>query len=71
MSAQTRSLAGAPDARPRPRPTSTAEIADAVAGMAWWNRLTEPQRKMWTLIAGSAVPAEAWEEFKAREVSNA
>jgi hypothetical protein len=29
-------------------------------GVAWWNGLTEPQRRAALAAAGTAVPAEAW-----------
>lgn len=31
-----------------------------VAGMAWWNGLSEADRRYWCLAAMTAVPAEAW-----------
>lgn len=37
---------------------------DDDAGMAWWNRLTEPERRHWLDRAGSARPADAWAAFK-------
>lgn len=37
---------------------------DAEFGMAWWNNLTEPERSKWLARADSAVPADAWAEFK-------
>lgn len=34
------------------------------AGMAWWNGLTEADRRYWCFAATTAVPAEAWQYFK-------
>lgn len=48
--------------------SSTEQLADALAGLAWWNDLEPQQRAWWLQQAQSAVPADAWEEFKAREV---
>jgi len=33
--------------------------------MIWWNRLREIDRARWLARADSAVPADAWETFKA------
>ena len=49
---------------PIPMPSS-AELADALAGMAWFNSLTPSERREWLEVAGSAVPAEAWRAFQA------
>lgn len=38
---------------------------DERAGVDWWNALTEDERAAWMLLAGSAVPADAWSYFKA------
>ena len=38
---------------------------DAQAGMNWWNRATEAERREWCARAGSAAPADAWAAFKA------
>ena len=35
-----------------------------VAGMAWWNGLSEADRRYWYLAAMTAVPAEAWKYFR-------
>jgi hypothetical protein len=32
--------------------------------MAWWNALTEGDRRYWCFAAMTAVPAEAWRYFK-------
>lgn len=45
----------------------TAEaIADAEAGMAWWNGLTETGRLEALEAAETATPAVAWSHFKRR-----
>jgi hypothetical protein len=41
------------------------DIKDAEAGMAWWNELTKYERAFWLAEARSAVPAQAWEAYKA------
>ncbi|MER8874504.1 hypothetical protein NKI04_32395 [Mesorhizobium sp. M0814] len=38
--------------------------ADEMAGMLWWNSLTEAERADWLAWADSAVPAEAWAAYK-------
>ncbi|RWC69652.1 MAG: hypothetical protein EOS71_27635 [Mesorhizobium sp.] len=38
--------------------------ADEIAGMQWWNSLTEAERANWLARADSAVPAEAWAAYK-------
>ena len=35
-----------------------------VAGMAWWNGLSEADRRYWYLAAMTAVPAQAWKYFR-------
>lgn len=35
-----------------------------VAGMAWWNGLSEADRRYWCLAAMTAVPAQAWKYFR-------
>jgi hypothetical protein len=37
---------------------------DEQAGMDWWNSLTETQRADWLCRAATAVPAQAWAEYK-------
>jgi hypothetical protein len=37
---------------------------DGALGMAWWNALTEGDRRYWCFAAMTAVPAEAWRYFK-------
>lgn len=34
------------------------------AGMAWWNGLSEADRRYWCLAAMTAVPAQAWKYFR-------
>jgi hypothetical protein len=41
------------------------DLADARAGMAWFNSLTATERAHWLEIADSAVPADAWRAFQA------
>jgi hypothetical protein len=53
---------------PSPHLGSAEELADALAGLGWWNGLYPQERAYWLQQAGSAVPADAWEEFKEREV---
>jgi hypothetical protein len=38
--------------------------ADDLAGMSWFNGLTDERRAYWLDQAGSAVPADAWSRFK-------
>jgi hypothetical protein len=40
------------------------EVADAEAGISWWNALTEADRRFWLAAAVSAVPADAWSYYK-------
>jgi len=40
--------------------------ADDLAGVAWWNSLSEPRRADWLRLADSTKPADAWAEFKRR-----
>ena len=40
---------------------------DEKAGMDWWNDLTTDERGSWLILAGSAVPADAWAYFKAHK----
>jgi hypothetical protein len=37
---------------------------DGHAREGWWNSISEFERSYWLKIAGSAVPADAWEAFK-------
>jgi hypothetical protein len=41
-----------------------AERQDALAGIDWWNSLTEDVRRYWLTAAGTTVPAEAWALYK-------
>jgi hypothetical protein len=45
--------------------TKPAPSTDAALGSVWFNSLTEYQRALWLLRAGSAIPADAWAVFKA------
>lgn len=38
---------------------------DARAGLAWYNSATVTERRHWHQVARSAVPADAWEAYKA------
>lgn len=49
------------DARPGCRAGLTP---DQLAGMTWWNGLSEADRRFWLACAVSAVPGDAWEAFK-------
>lgn len=40
---------------------------DARAGLAWYNSATVTERRHWHYVARSAVPADAWEAYKAGE----
>ncbi len=42
------------------------DLEDARAGMAWFNGLAPTERRHWLEVADSAVPADAWEAYKAR-----
>jgi|GEM_PF-1978269 hypothetical protein len=37
---------------------------DEQLGMAWWNLMTEADRRYWCFAAMTATPAEAWRYFK-------
>ena len=37
---------------------------DQLAGITWWNGLTEQDRRFWLGCAVSAVPGDAWEMYK-------
>ena len=39
---------------------------DELAGVEWWNSLSEPRRADWLQLAETVRPAEAWAEFKRR-----
>lgn len=43
------------------------ESDDARAGLAWHNSATVTERRYWHHVARSAVPADAWEAYKAGE----
>ncbi len=37
---------------------------DDDAGMAWWNNLTDRERKRWADLVGTGRAKDAWELFK-------
>ena len=37
---------------------------DDELGMAWWNGLTEQERKRWANLTGTGRAKDAWELFK-------
>lgn len=39
------------------------ELDEPLAGIVWWNELTEPTRAHWLTVAGSAVPADAYRAY--------
>lgn len=41
------------------------ELDEPLAGMDWWNQLTEMMRLHWLNMAGSAVPADAYRAYLA------
>lgn len=54
-----------PAEEPRAIPMrSTADLTDALTGMAWFNALSREERAYWLEAAGSAVPADAWRKFQ-------
>lgn len=44
--------------------TTPHTIGDDLAGLSWFNGLTDGERAFWLSQAGSAVPAAAWSAFK-------
>ncbi|HEY1900448.1 MAG TPA: hypothetical protein VGG49_11695 [Steroidobacteraceae bacterium] len=46
--------------------TPAANQTDDVLGVAWFHSLSEYQRCLWLLRAGSDVPADAWALYKSR-----
>lgn len=44
--------------------TTPHTIGDDLAGLAWFNGLTDGERAFWLGQAASAVPAAAWSAFK-------
>jgi hypothetical protein len=44
--------------------------ADELAGIEWWNSMSEPRRADWLQLADSARPADAWAEFKRRSLDD-
>ena len=45
-------------------PVGEHRTTNEALGMAWWNGLTEAERRFWVGRAGTAVPASAWEHYK-------
>lgn len=39
------------------------ELDEPLAGIVWWNELSEIQRRFWLNVAGSAVPADAYRAY--------
>jgi hypothetical protein len=46
--------------------TDREATPDELAGMAWWNGLSEAERGEWLRRAGSEVLADAWAAFRRR-----
>lgn len=46
--------------------SSREPSADELAGVEWWQSLSEPRRADWLKLADSTKPADAWAEFKRR-----
>lgn len=44
--------------------TTTHDPHDVRQGVDWWNGLSPQEREQWLEMAGSAIPADAWELFK-------
>ena len=44
--------------------SSSTVTDDERSGIDWFNGLTEIERGKWLRAAGSAVPADAWAEYK-------
>lgn len=42
----------------------SADLLDAMQGIAWFNSLTPNERRNRLNVAGSAVPADAWAVYK-------
>ncbi len=51
--------------------TTPAPSPDEVAGMTWWNGLTETERGRWLRAAGSSVPADARATYKRAQAHEA
>ena len=45
----------------------TPDLADALAGIAWFNSLSRAARAYWLDAADSARPADAWRLFQGRQ----
>jgi len=44
--------------------------ADELAGIEWWNSISEPRQADWLQMAESARPADAWTEYKRRTMES-
>ena len=42
----------------------SADLLDAMQGIAWFNSLTPTERRYWLNVASSAVPVDAWAVHK-------
>ena len=42
----------------------SADLQDAMRGIAWFNSLSPTERRHWLDATGSAVPADAWVAYK-------
>jgi len=43
--------------------------ADELAGIEWWNAISEHRQADWLQMAESAKPADAWAEYKRRTIN--
>lgn len=53
----------------KPAAISAALAADSIAGLDWWNALSEGDRKFWMLASQSSSTADAWHYFKRCEAA--
>jgi hypothetical protein len=37
---------------------------DEMLGIVWWNSLTDKERLVWLIKAGSTIPAAAWAAYR-------
>lgn len=45
-------------------PPARIPTVDDLAGIAWWNGLTEQRRAYWCRVAQTATPKHAWDYYK-------
>jgi hypothetical protein len=45
-------------------PPARKPTADDLAGIEWWNAMTEQRRAYWLQIAKTNVPRHAWDHYK-------